>query len=57
MTAKVQADPFRNRGYFQVEQGLLTTAEIDALRREAKENSAYARKAFVHLRPENKAKT
>ena len=30
---------------------MLTSAEIAALRREAKETSAFARKAFAHLRP------
>lgn len=30
---------------------MLTTSEIRSLRRAAKENGAYARKAFAHLRP------
>lgn len=33
---------------------LLSSSEIQSLRQEAKETSAYARKAFAHLRPENK---
>jgi hypothetical protein len=39
------------RPYFLVEPDLLTTEEIERLRREAKETSAFARKAFAHLRP------
>jgi hypothetical protein len=37
-------------GYFCVEPDLLTPAEIEALRRRAKENSAYFRQAFADLR-------
>lgn len=33
---------------------MLTRSELQSLRREAKETSAYAQKAFAHLRPENK---
>ena len=34
--------------------GRLTPSEIQSLKQKAKENSAYNRKAFAHLRPENR---
>jgi hypothetical protein len=37
-------------GYFLVAPEMLTTAEVEALKRRAKERSAYFRKAFAHLR-------
>jgi hypothetical protein len=40
-----------SRPYFVVPPEMLTPEEIAALRRRAKENSAYFRKAFAHLRP------
>ena len=46
--------PLPRRPYFLVEPDLLTPAEIARLRQRAKDNSAYYRKAFAHLRPENK---
>ena len=33
---------------------MLTPEEIERLRQSAKETSAYCRKAFAHLRPENR---
>jgi hypothetical protein len=35
-----------------VEVEMLSDDEVDELRRQVKENSAYYRKAFAHLRPE-----
>ncbi len=32
---------------------MLTPSEIESLRRDAKETSAFARKTFAHPRPEN----
>ena len=39
-----------------IEVELLSDDEVDELRRQAKENSAYFRKAFAHLRPKPAAK-
>jgi hypothetical protein len=46
--------PKRPAGTFIVTE-MLTPEEIERLKRRAKENSAFYRKAFAHLRPVKKA--
>lgn len=41
----------------QSNSGMLTPSEIESLRRGAKETSAFAKKAFAHLRPKSEKET